>query len=52
VLVPERVPLSDVVLLGVPNEPMRSRVRALFDAVDQAPPRIVVHPPWFTATGS
>jgi ssDNA thymidine ADP-ribosyltransferase DarT-like protein len=47
VLVAERVPLEAVVLLGVPNEPMRTRVRRMFEAVDQTPPKIVVHPPWF-----
>jgi hypothetical protein len=47
VLVADRVPLEAVVLLGVPNEPMRSRVRQMFKAVDQTPPKIVVHPPWF-----
>jgi hypothetical protein len=47
VLVADRVPLEAVVLLGVPNEPMRSRVRQMYEAVDQTPPKIVVHPPWF-----
>jgi hypothetical protein len=48
VLVADRVPLEAVVLLGVPNEPMRSRVRQLFKAADATPPKIVVHPPWFS----
>ena len=47
VLVADRVPLEAVVLLGVANEPMRTRVRRMFDAVGIAPPKIVVHPPWF-----
>lgn len=47
VLVADRVPLSAVLLIGVPNDPMRNRVRRMFDAVDSPPPRIVVHPPWF-----
>ncbi|MGN6742562.1 MAG: DarT ssDNA thymidine ADP-ribosyltransferase family protein [Amnibacterium sp.] len=48
VLLPGPVPLSAVTLIGVPNEPMRARVRRMFDAVDATAPRIVVHPPWFT----
>jgi hypothetical protein len=47
VLVADRVPLEAVVLLGVPNEPMRSRVRRMYQAVEATPPKIVVHPPWF-----
>lgn len=50
VLVPGRVPLESLVLIGVPNEPMRTRVRAMLDAVDWDAPRIVVHPPWFAPT--
>lgn len=51
-LVPDRVPIDSLVLIGVPNEPMRTRVRAMIDAVDWNAPRIVVHPPWFTPTGA
>jgi hypothetical protein len=47
VLVADRVPLEAVVLLGVPNEPMRSRVRRMYQAIEATPPKIVVHPPWF-----
>src|SRR4051812_12629266 len=47
VLVADRVPLEAVVLLGGPNEPMRTRVREMFPAVGQPPRKIVVHPPWF-----
>lgn len=47
VLVAERVPLDALLLIGVPNEPMRTRVRGMFDAVGATPPKIVVHPPWF-----
>jgi hypothetical protein len=48
VLVAERVPLEAVVLLGVPNEPMRTKVRQMFRAVELTPPKVVVHPPWFS----
>jgi ssDNA thymidine ADP-ribosyltransferase, DarT len=47
-LVPGQVTLDAMLLIGVPNEPMRLRVRRMFDSVDATPPRIVVHPPWFT----
>ena len=47
VLVPDQVPLDAVLLIGVSNEPMRNRVRRMFDAVDRTPPKIVVHTPWF-----
>ena len=46
-LVPDRVSLDTLLLIGVPNEPMRARVRRMFDAVETTPPKIVVHPPWF-----
>ena len=48
VLLPDPVPIDAITLIGVPNEPMRNRVRRMFDAVEGAAPRIVVHPPWFT----
>jgi hypothetical protein len=47
-LVPDQVPLDAVLLIGVSNEPMRSRVRRMFDAIERTPPKIVVHTPWFT----
>ena len=46
-LVADRVPLEAVVLIGVPNEPMRTRVRQMFHALDTVVPKVVVHPPWF-----
>lgn len=49
-LVPEQVPLDSLVLIGVPNEPMRTTVRAMIDAAGWDGPRIVVHPPWFAPT--
>jgi hypothetical protein len=51
VLLPSPVPIDKVTLIGVPNEPMRNRVRRMYDAVEGAAPRIVVHPPWFTPAG-
>ncbi len=48
VLVEGSIPLEAVVLVGVPNEPARSKVRAMFQAVETTAPRIVVHTPWFT----
>ncbi len=43
--------MTAVTMIGVPNEPMRTRVRRMFDAVEGSAPRIVVHPPWFTPAG-
>ena len=51
VLLPGPVPMTAVTMIGVPNEPMRTRVRRMFDAVEGSAPRIVVHPPWFTPAG-
>lgn len=50
VLVPGPVPLSVVNLIAVANEPVRARVRGMFADIEGAPPRVVVHPPWFTGT--
>jgi hypothetical protein len=49
VLVPQAVPLTAVNLIAVANEPARVRVRQMFTDVEGAPPRVVVHPPWFVA---
>lgn len=49
VLVPDAVPVSALTLVAVANEPARARVRDMFRAVEGAPPRVVVHPPWFGA---
>lgn len=49
VLVPRAVPLTVVNLIAVANEPARVRVRGMFTDVEGAPPRVVVHPPWFVA---
>jgi hypothetical protein len=49
VLVPTAVPLTAVNLIAVANEPVRVRVRQMFADVEGAPPRVVVHPPWFAA---
>lgn len=47
VLLPGPMPLSAVGLIAVANEPARARVRGMFRDVEGAPPRVVVHPPWF-----
>lgn len=47
VLAPNAVSLTAVNLIAVANEPARARVRAMFHDVEGAPPRVVVHPPWF-----
>ncbi len=47
-LVPTDVPLTSLVLIGVPNDPVRDRVRQALDAVG-AELRLAVHPPWFAA---
>jgi hypothetical protein len=49
VLVPNAVPLTAVNLIAVANEPVLVRVRQMFADVEGAPPRVVVHPPWFAA---
>lgn len=49
VLVPGGVPMTAVNLIAVANEPARVRVRRMFADVEGAPPRVVVHPPWFIA---
>ena len=38
-----------ITLIAVANEPARVRVRRMFADVEGAPPRVVVHPPWFVA---
>lgn len=48
VLAPGPVPVSAVNLIAVANEPARARVRRMFSDVEGSPPRVVVHPPWFT----
>lgn len=49
VLAPGTVPMTAVNLIAVANEPARARVRAMLADVEGAPPRVVVHPPWFVA---
>lgn len=43
------VPIEAVHVVGVASEPARDRVRGLLRGLDR-PPRIVVHPPWFSST--
>jgi hypothetical protein len=47
VLVPEAVDLDVVSLIGVPNDRVRDRVKALIKAVGGASPRVAIYPPWF-----
>lgn len=47
VLVRGRYRTSDLVLLAVPNEPVRDKVKAMLREHKGASPRIVVYPPWF-----
>jgi hypothetical protein len=47
ILAPNAVSLTAVNLIAVANEPARVRVRRMFADVEGAPPRVVVHPPWF-----
>lgn len=49
VLVPGPVPIGSVNLIAVANDPTRVRVRRMFADIEGAPPRVVVHPPWFAA---
>jgi len=48
-LAPDAVPLSGIALIGVPNEPVRDRVRAMLAEDGRAgpAPKIAVYPPWF-----
>lgn len=45
-LVPERFPLEQIAVVGVPSVTLRNRVKALFEGSD-ASPRVAVYPPWF-----
>jgi hypothetical protein len=47
ILVPDSVDLSAVTLIGVPNDKMRDRVKALVNEAGGAKPRVAVYPPWF-----
>ncbi len=46
-LAPAEVPFAAIALLGVPNEKVRDRVRALLAEAGGAVPKIAVYPPWF-----
>jgi hypothetical protein len=50
VLVHGAYSMSDVVVLAVPNEPVRDRVRATLRDIGVPAPRLVVYPPWFQPT--
>jgi hypothetical protein len=47
VLAPASVPLSAVALIGVSNDKVKARVKALLTEAGGASPRIAVYPPWF-----
>ena len=47
VLVPHAVPLDAVMLIGVPHDKMRDRVKQLLVEAGGAAPRVAVYPPWF-----
>jgi hypothetical protein len=47
VLVPHAVPLDTVMLVGVPHDKMRDRVKQLLVEAGGAAPRVAVYPPWF-----
>ena len=50
VLAPSPFPFESVVLIGVPNEPMRNRVKKLLASVGNHQPKVAVYPPWFQPT--
>jgi hypothetical protein len=45
-LVPERFPLEEIAVVGVPSVTTRNKVKALFEG-SSASPRVAVYPPWF-----
>jgi hypothetical protein len=47
VLVPRAVSLESVMLIGVPHDKMRDRVKQLLVEAGGAAPRVAVYPPWF-----
>jgi hypothetical protein len=48
VLAPSPFPIENFTLIGVANEPMRDRVKALLADAAGTVPRVAVYPPWFT----
>lgn len=40
-------PLEEIVLLGLPNEPVRERVKQLIRESGETAPKLAVYPPWF-----
>jgi len=48
-LAPSPFPFEGVTLIGVANEPMRDRVKAVLADVGAHAPRVAVYPPWFAA---
>lgn len=49
-LVPDRVDLSLVTLVGVGNDTVRDQVKRAFAEAGGARPRVAVYPPWFRPT--
>ena len=49
VLVHGEVPIASLNLIAVANEPVRAKVRRMFQDVEGVAPKVVVHPPWFGA---
>ncbi|AMM19787.1 hypothetical protein AX769_06010 [Frondihabitans sp. PAMC 28766] len=47
ILVPDSVDLMSVTLIGVPNDRMRDRVKALVTEAGGSTPRVAIYPPWF-----
>jgi hypothetical protein len=50
VLAPRSYSIDDVVLLAVPNEPVRDKVKAMLKAAGGHAPKLAVYPPWFQPT--
>ncbi len=50
VFAPGSYPLSDVVLIGLPNEPVKSKVKDMIREVRGAAPKLAVYPPWFQSS--
>lgn len=50
VLAPGSYSIEDVVLLAVPNEPVRDKVKAMLKESGGHMPKLAVYPPWFQPT--
>ena len=45
-LVPDRFPIEEIAVVGVPSVTMKNKVKAMFEN-SGASPRVAVYPPWF-----